>query len=154
MRYEDKVVVVTGGGKGIGFGCVKTFVEEGGSQVVFCARKTDEGEAVAAYESHNRQAVDLGHLEVEQGEIGVRSLDERDRLRAAGRFADELDALERAERCREERPRGSFIVRDHDSQHRGQPARAAALACSTGTRTSTVVPTPGALRIVIAAASP
>ena len=49
MRYEDKVVVVTGGSKGIGFGCVKTFVEEGGSQVVFCARKTDEGEAVAAH---------------------------------------------------------------------------------------------------------
>jgi NAD(P)-dependent dehydrogenase (short-subunit alcohol dehydrogenase family) len=49
MRYPDKVVVVTGGSKGIGFGCVKTFIEEGGSQVVFCARKTDEGEAVAAH---------------------------------------------------------------------------------------------------------
>ena len=49
MRYKDKVVVVTGGSKGIGFGCVKTFIEEGGSQVVFCARKTDEGEAVAAH---------------------------------------------------------------------------------------------------------
>ena len=49
MRYEKKVVVVTGGSKGIGFGCVRTFVEEGGSNVVFCARKTDEGEAVAAH---------------------------------------------------------------------------------------------------------
>jgi NAD(P)-dependent dehydrogenase (short-subunit alcohol dehydrogenase family) len=49
MRYENKVVVVTGGSKGIGFGCVKTFVEEGASDVVFCARKTDEGEAVAAH---------------------------------------------------------------------------------------------------------
>jgi NAD(P)-dependent dehydrogenase (short-subunit alcohol dehydrogenase family) len=49
MRYQDKVVVVTGGSKGIGFGCVKMFVEEGGSTVVFCARKAEEGEAVAAY---------------------------------------------------------------------------------------------------------
>jgi NAD(P)-dependent dehydrogenase (short-subunit alcohol dehydrogenase family) len=49
MRYQDKVVLVTGGSKGIGFGCVKTFVEEGGSTVVFCARKAEEGEAVAAY---------------------------------------------------------------------------------------------------------
>jgi hypothetical protein len=30
MRYENKGVVVTGGSKGIGFGCVKTFVEDGG----------------------------------------------------------------------------------------------------------------------------
>ncbi|HLK90954.1 MAG TPA: SDR family NAD(P)-dependent oxidoreductase [Polyangia bacterium] len=49
MRYQDKVVVVTGGSKGIGFGCVKTFVEEGASTVVFCARKPEEGTAV---ESH------------------------------------------------------------------------------------------------------
>jgi NAD(P)-dependent dehydrogenase (short-subunit alcohol dehydrogenase family) len=49
MRYQDKVVVVTGGSKGIGFGCVKTFIEEGASNVVFCARKVDEGEAVAAH---------------------------------------------------------------------------------------------------------
>lgn len=48
MRYQDKVVVVTGGSKGIGLGCVRAFVEEGGSQVVFCARNVAEGEAVAA----------------------------------------------------------------------------------------------------------
>jgi NAD(P)-dependent dehydrogenase (short-subunit alcohol dehydrogenase family) len=49
MRYPDKVVVVTGGSKGIGFGCVRTFVEEGGSDVVFCARNAAEGEAVASH---------------------------------------------------------------------------------------------------------
>jgi NAD(P)-dependent dehydrogenase (short-subunit alcohol dehydrogenase family) len=48
VRYEDKVVVVTGGSKGIGLGCVRAFVEEGGSQVVFCARNAADGEAVAA----------------------------------------------------------------------------------------------------------
>jgi NAD(P)-dependent dehydrogenase (short-subunit alcohol dehydrogenase family) len=46
VRYKDKVVVVTGGSKGIGLGCVRAFVEEGGSNVVFCARNTDEGRAV------------------------------------------------------------------------------------------------------------
>ena len=48
MRYKDKVVVVTGGSKGIGLGCVRVFVEEGGSDVVFCARDEAEGRAVEA----------------------------------------------------------------------------------------------------------
>jgi NAD(P)-dependent dehydrogenase (short-subunit alcohol dehydrogenase family) len=47
-RYQDKVVIVTGGTKGIGLGCVRTFVEEGGSHVVFCARDPGEGQAVEA----------------------------------------------------------------------------------------------------------
>jgi NAD(P)-dependent dehydrogenase (short-subunit alcohol dehydrogenase family) len=47
-RYKDKVVVVTGGTKGIGLGCVRTFVEEGGSEVVFCARHESEGKKVEA----------------------------------------------------------------------------------------------------------
>jgi NAD(P)-dependent dehydrogenase (short-subunit alcohol dehydrogenase family) len=46
QRYEDKVVIVTGGTKGIGLGCVRVFVEEGGSHVVFCARDAAEGKAV------------------------------------------------------------------------------------------------------------
>jgi NAD(P)-dependent dehydrogenase (short-subunit alcohol dehydrogenase family) len=48
VRYQDKVVVITGGSKGIGLGCVRVFVEEGGSQVVFCARNVAEGKAVEA----------------------------------------------------------------------------------------------------------
>ena len=48
MRYKDKVVVVTGGTKGIGLGCVRAFVGEGGSQVVFCARDAAAGKAVEA----------------------------------------------------------------------------------------------------------
>ena len=48
MRYLDKVVIVTGGSKGIGLGCVQVFVEEGGAQVVFCARNAAEGQAAEA----------------------------------------------------------------------------------------------------------
>ena len=48
MRYQDKVVIVTGGTKGIGLGCVRVFVQDGGSQVVFCARDDGEGRAAEA----------------------------------------------------------------------------------------------------------
>ena len=46
MRYSDKVVIVTGGSKGIGEGCVRVFAEAG-SKVVFCARNAAAGEALA-----------------------------------------------------------------------------------------------------------
>ena len=48
MRYQDKVTIVTGGTKGIGLGCVKVFVREGGARVVFCSRNEPEGRAVEA----------------------------------------------------------------------------------------------------------
>ena len=34
MRYQDKVVIVTGGTKGIGLGCVRAFVGAGARVVV------------------------------------------------------------------------------------------------------------------------
>ncbi len=46
MRYADKVVIVTGGSKGIGEGCVRVFAEAG-AKVVFCARNAAAGEALA-----------------------------------------------------------------------------------------------------------
>jgi NAD(P)-dependent dehydrogenase (short-subunit alcohol dehydrogenase family) len=46
VTYENKVVIVTGGSKGIGAGCVQAFVSAG-AQVVFCARNNREGEQFA-----------------------------------------------------------------------------------------------------------
>ena len=46
MRYPDKVVIVTGGTKGIGEGCVRAFVAAG-AKVVFCARSRPDGDALA-----------------------------------------------------------------------------------------------------------
>src|SRR3569832_711970 len=43
MNYQDKVVIITGGTKGIGVGCVRVFVEAG-AKVVFCARNQGEGD--------------------------------------------------------------------------------------------------------------
>ena len=45
MTYADKVVLVTGGSKGIGEGCVRVFVEAG-AKVVFCARGERAGKAL------------------------------------------------------------------------------------------------------------
>jgi NAD(P)-dependent dehydrogenase (short-subunit alcohol dehydrogenase family) len=47
MRYQDKVTIITGGTKGIGAGCVRTFVAAG-AQVVFCSQHPGEGDAMAA----------------------------------------------------------------------------------------------------------
>ena len=47
MRYQDRVVIVTGGSRGIGEGCVRVFVEAG-ARVVFCARNESEGRALEA----------------------------------------------------------------------------------------------------------
>ena len=110
-------------------------------------------QAIPAHKAHDRQPIDLWHLEVEQCEIRMRALDECDRVRTAGRFPDQLYAVERPQRRRQERSGRSLIVGNDDS-HRDQPARAAALARSMGTRTSIVVPTPGALRTAIDAESP
>jgi len=47
MEYRDKVVIVTGGTKGIGEGCVRVFVDAG-ARVAFCARNEDEGDKLGA----------------------------------------------------------------------------------------------------------
>jgi NAD(P)-dependent dehydrogenase (short-subunit alcohol dehydrogenase family) len=46
VRYEGKVVIVTGGTKGIGEGCVRAFVGAG-AKVVFCARDEAAGQKLA-----------------------------------------------------------------------------------------------------------
>ncbi|MBV9241658.1 MAG: SDR family oxidoreductase [Acidobacteria bacterium] len=47
LDYRDRVTIVTGGTKGIGQGCVRSFVDAG-SNVVFCSRHDDEGEQLAS----------------------------------------------------------------------------------------------------------
>jgi NAD(P)-dependent dehydrogenase (short-subunit alcohol dehydrogenase family) len=45
MRYENKVVIITGGSKGIGEGCVRSFAGAS-AKIVFCARGEPEGQAL------------------------------------------------------------------------------------------------------------
>ena len=47
MPYQNKVVLITGGSKGIGEGCVRAFAGAG-AKVLFCARHEEEGLALAA----------------------------------------------------------------------------------------------------------
>src|SRR5215471_20730955 len=46
MAYQDKVVIITGGSRGIGEGCVRVFAAAG-AKVVFCARSETESAALA-----------------------------------------------------------------------------------------------------------
>ncbi|NJD02827.1 MAG: glucose 1-dehydrogenase [Ruminiclostridium sp.] len=46
LEYKDKVVLITGGSKGIGAGCAEVFADAG-SKVVICARSSREGEKLA-----------------------------------------------------------------------------------------------------------
>jgi NAD(P)-dependent dehydrogenase (short-subunit alcohol dehydrogenase family) len=46
VRYEGRVVIVTGGTKGIGEGCLRAFVGAG-AKVVFCARDEAAGQKLA-----------------------------------------------------------------------------------------------------------
>jgi len=46
MAYQDKVVIITGGSRGIGEGCVRVFAAAG-AKVVFCARNETEGLSLA-----------------------------------------------------------------------------------------------------------
>lgn len=45
MRYENKVVIITGGSKGIGAGCVRSFAGAG-AKIVFCARGEQAAQAL------------------------------------------------------------------------------------------------------------
>jgi NAD(P)-dependent dehydrogenase (short-subunit alcohol dehydrogenase family) len=47
FRYADKVVIVTGGSRGIGRGCAQEFVRAG-ANVVICSNDREEGQATAA----------------------------------------------------------------------------------------------------------
>jgi NAD(P)-dependent dehydrogenase (short-subunit alcohol dehydrogenase family) len=47
MRYSEKVVIITGGSKGIGEGCVRVFAAAGAT-VVFCARTETDGSVLAS----------------------------------------------------------------------------------------------------------
>ena len=47
MRYAERIVIVTGGTKGIGEGCVEVFARAG-AHVAFCGLEPELGSAVAA----------------------------------------------------------------------------------------------------------
>lgn len=67
MRFQNKVVIVTGGAKGIGLGCVEVFHDEG-AKVIILDRDHRSAEEVAGILNHKRRnsaaayACDVGDL--------------------------------------------------------------------------------------------
>ena len=52
MKLKDKIILVTGGSKGIGKGISKVFLDNG-AKVIICARNRDELEKTAENELKN-----------------------------------------------------------------------------------------------------
>jgi NAD(P)-dependent dehydrogenase (short-subunit alcohol dehydrogenase family) len=73
MTYEDKVVIITGGSRGIGEGCVRVFTAAGAS-VVFCSRGEPEGALL------RDELKALGRGQVDFTKCDVSSIDEIDAL--------------------------------------------------------------------------
>ena len=68
MNYANKVVIVTGGSKGIGEGCVRAFIGAG-ARVVYCARAEEPGVALArALNQQGRGEAHFIRCDVSEGE--------------------------------------------------------------------------------------
>jgi hypothetical protein len=108
--------------------------------------------------AHDPDAIQFGHLQVQEREIRPLALDRFDRLFAGFRCGDDQHILERTKQRGQKRPRRPLIVRDDDPQacvHEAlRVADRAAIVKSAGNRISTVVPTPTSLTIDSVAAAP
>ncbi len=58
LQLKDKVIIVTGGSKGIGLGIVKSLVKEGAIPVIITRNKESVAEVVASYK---KQGIELFH---------------------------------------------------------------------------------------------
>ena len=69
MRLKDKIAIITGGSRGIGFATVKAFLKEGATVILTASRKETAEAAVNKLKSEFPDAVvegispDLGNLE-------------------------------------------------------------------------------------------
>lgn len=76
MEMKDKVVIVTGGSRGIGFATVEAFLKEGAAVVLCGSRQETADQAVARLKEADRDAKvegiwpDLGSLEAVQDAFG------------------------------------------------------------------------------------
>jgi NAD(P)-dependent dehydrogenase (short-subunit alcohol dehydrogenase family) len=73
MTYQDKVVLITGGSRGIGEGCVRVFAAAG-AKVVFCARLEPEGAPLR----DELNALGKGHVDFVKCDVS--NIDEIDAL--------------------------------------------------------------------------
>ena len=62
MKLKDKVAIVTGGSKGIGYGIAEEYLKEG-AKVTICSRNVEEGEAAA------KRLSELGAVQYLQADV-------------------------------------------------------------------------------------
>jgi hypothetical protein len=127
--------------------------------LVIGRHERDERQLMLLQHPHHADAVELGHLQVQQRQIRPFALDRRHRLRAGPRLGHNHDVFEGAQQRGEKRPCRPFVVGNHDAEtcvHEAVCAdtRSAANRKSAGRRISTVVPAPGSLPIDRLAAEP
>ncbi len=72
MRFQDRVVIVTGGSKGIGAGCSRVFCREGGS-VAILARGLEAGSTPALRRSRPRLLTLVNKATLTTGSYGASS---------------------------------------------------------------------------------
>ena len=120
---------------------------EGPHRVFLVSRdERDQRHFVLLEGADHAEPVELGHVQVEQRQVRLLLHDQRHRLPARIRFADDADVVEAAEERGEERSRRPLVVGDHDAEGRCHRARSSTARSAgpdgAGTVTSTSV-TPG-----------
>jgi len=76
LTYSDKVVVITGGSKGIGFGIARVFVDAG-AKVAICSRNEEEGqEAVSLLEEQREGSAKFYLCDVSNADAVNRFIDQ------------------------------------------------------------------------------
>ena len=128
----------------------RVHVERAEGELVVGRHEHDRRHPLGSHGGDDAEAVELGHLHVEEDEVGPVPLDRAHRFGAAGTGGDHLHVGLLAEQRRQPLARHRLIVRDdraylvHAEISRASPLAAAlGAACRSGTSTVTVTPPDG-----------
>ena len=73
---------------------------------------------VALEMAHDRESVELRHVQVEQNQIRAHAIDHGQGVATGFRFAHDRHVVASAQQRGQERPRRPFVIRDDDAHQR------------------------------------